>query len=258
MTRERTSPDPGPETVGRAGPVGFPPEPWRLVGHLHLAVWLVPAARLPAVAVPGTRPLVLARRGVVGTAWVVYGPGGVLAYDELMVTVLVRRGRRLLPSITSIWVDSPVSRDGGRALWGIPKELARFRVREVDGGLDLSAEDDDGALGAVALRRGRRLLVRVPFRFRVLQERDGRALRSPVRGRARLALERGTWTLPDHGPLAVLRGRRPVLQLALHDFVVRFGHPEGASGPPSVMCSAPRGRGGAAADPTAAPDTKRP
>ena len=49
-----------------------------------------------------------------------------LSYRELMTTVLVRRGLRVLPTITHIWVDSETSRDGGRALWGIPKGLASF------------------------------------------------------------------------------------------------------------------------------------
>lgn len=209
---------------------GYPPEPWRLVGQLHLGAWLVPADRLPTLAVPGVRPLVIAGRGVVGTAWVVYEPGGVLTYRELMVTVLVRQGRRLVPSVTSIWVDSPVSRDGGRALWGIPKELARFEVEPTidGGGTTFRAQDDDASLGAVELRPGRRLPVRVPFRFSVLQSLAGRARRSPVSGWTRVGVERGTWTLPDHGPLAVLRGRRPLLELALTGFVMRFGSPEGA------------------------------
>src|SRR6185437_6313646 len=41
---------------------------------------------------------------VVGAVWVDYEPGGVLSYRELMTTVLVRRGLRVLPTITHIWV----------------------------------------------------------------------------------------------------------------------------------------------------------
>ncbi len=211
---------------------GYPPEPWRLLGHLHLGVWLVPRAHLPSVEVPGATPLVLGRHGVVGTAWVVYEPGGVLSYDELMVTVLARQGWRLLPCVTSIWVDSPVSRDGGRARWGIPKELARFDVEPSDDGRGtaFTATGEDGPLGSAALYGGSALPWRVPFRFSVLQSLAGRAKRSPVGGWTGVSLERGTWELPDRGPLAFLGGRRPLLELALTGFVMLFGSPEAAGG----------------------------
>jgi len=217
----------------RSWPAGHPPEPWRLLGHLHLGVWLVPRAQLPSVEVPGATPLVIGRLGVVGTAWVVYEPGGVLSYDELMVTVLVRQGWRPLPCVTSIWVDSPVSRDGGRALWGIPKELARFEVDSSgdDRGTSFGAEAEDGPLGSVTLHGGAALPWRVPFRFSVLQSLAGRAKRSPVSGWTGVSLEGGTWDLPDRGPLAVLRGRRPLLEIALTGFVMLFGSPEGFGGP---------------------------
>ena len=64
------------------------------------------------------------------------GPGSDLTYSELLVARRARStsdGAGSIPrlsgplraslEITDIWVDSPASRNGGRELWAIPKEL---------------------------------------------------------------------------------------------------------------------------------------
>src|SRR5205085_1496829 len=115
---------------------------WDLRGQLHASAFLVPVADVPADVPPGWSPVRIGSRAVVGTAWVDYGPGGVLSYRELMATLLVRRGRQVVPHVFAIWVDSAASRDGGRELWGIPKELATFAF---DGGR-LRAHDGAGPI----------------------------------------------------------------------------------------------------------------
>jgi hypothetical protein len=56
-----------------------------------------------------------------------YGPGSVLAYNELIVAAaLTRFGRHYGFWISHIYVDSPASLAGGREIWGLPKELAEF------------------------------------------------------------------------------------------------------------------------------------
>ncbi|MEV0129792.1 acetoacetate decarboxylase family protein [Dactylosporangium sp. NPDC050688] len=107
--------------------MSYPPPPWSLRGRMHVSVWAVPVADLPALPLElagAVRVLRLGRRGLVGTAWVDYRPGGDLSYRELLCAVLTRAGWRPRVTITHIWVDSVASRDGGRALWGIPKDLA--------------------------------------------------------------------------------------------------------------------------------------
>lgn len=107
--------------------MSYPPSPWSLRGRMHVSVWAVPVADLPALPpdlAGAVRVLRLGRRGLVGTAWVDYRPGGDLSYRELLCAVLTRTGWRPRVTITHIWVDSAASRDGGRALWGIPKDLA--------------------------------------------------------------------------------------------------------------------------------------
>lgn len=198
---------------------GYPPEPWALRGQLHASAFLVPLTALPLDLPPGCRPVRIAGRGVVGTAWVVYEPGGVLDYRELMATVLVRRGWRVMPTIVRIWVDSAASRDGGRALWGIPKDLATF---DTDG-TRFAAHDDTGPIAAGTVRPWATLPVATRAGFRVVQRLDGRAKISPVRSRARIALSRGSLDADPAGPLGFLAGRRTLLTFSLRDFRMSFG-----------------------------------
>lgn len=197
----------------------YPPEPWDLRGQLHTSVFLVPLATVPLEAPPGWRPVRLGRFALVATAWVSYEPGGVLSYRELMATVLVRRGLRLAPTIVRIWVDSEASRDGGRALWGIPKELAGFAFD----GPDLAATDGTGGIATGTVRPRAWLPGRWPARFRVAQTLAGRAKVTPVRTRARFGLARGTFTADPSGPLRFLARRRPLLTLSAGDFRMSFG-----------------------------------
>ena len=179
----------------------YPPEPWHLRGRMYLSLWWVRG------------------RGLVATAWVRYGPGGVLTYDELLCAVPARVGARPSTTIVDIWVDSPQSLAGGRELWGIPKELAEFAI---DGGR-FAATAGGATIASARLESGRRLPGRVPFRFTVTQARDGRPLTSPVRGTARVSLARARWSPEPSGPLGYLAGRRPLLTLALTDFRMVFG-----------------------------------
>jgi hypothetical protein len=198
---------------------GYPPEPWQLRGQLHLSAFLVSPAAMPVELPPGCRPVRLGRFGVVGVAWVSYEPGGVLSYDELMATLLVRHGRRLMPTITHIWVDSEASRDGGRELWGIPKQLAAFDFAA----RSFTAADDNGPIATARVRPIASLPGRWPVRFRVVQRLHGAAKASPVRARARLQLARISLDAAAEGPLGFLSGGRPLLSVSLRDFRMRFG-----------------------------------
>jgi hypothetical protein len=198
----------------------YPGEPWALRGQLHTSLFLVPVTEVPADVPGGFRPVRLGRFGLVGTAWVSYEPGGVLAYRELMSTLLVRRGIRLMPTITHIWVDSEASRDGGRALWGIPKQLAEFSFT----GSQFSADDDGGPVAAGTVRPRWRLPGRWPVGFRVAQWLGGKAKVTPVRASAQLGLAKAAFDADGDGPLAFLAGRRPLVSFSLRDFTMVFGN----------------------------------
>lgn len=197
----------------------YPPEPWDLRGQLHASAFLVPLADVPVDLPPGFSPVRVGGRGIVGTAWVSYEPGGVLAYSEVMATLLVRRGRRIMPSITAIWVDSEASRDGGRALWAIPKELAEFDLV----GSRWSAASEKGPIATGTVRPRLRLPGRLPVSFSIAQSRNGAALVSPVRSRAGVSLSTATFDADPAGPLGYLAGRSPFVSFTMHDFRMSFG-----------------------------------
>jgi hypothetical protein len=126
---------------------------------------------------------------------------------------------RVLPTITHIWVDSEASRDGGRALWGIPKGLASFAFDRDK----FAARDDDGPLARGTVRARRALPLRLPVRFKIVQWLDGHAKVSPVRSTAALSLASGSFEADPSGPLAFLSGRKPLASFALGDFRMSFG-----------------------------------
>lgn len=196
--------------------VTYPAEPWDLHGHSYVGLWLVPHRSAPPPHHPGTKQIRLFGRTIVLAMFVRYDEPSPLTYDEVMATQLVRDG--LLPrvSITHIWVDSPASRDGGRDLWAIPKDLAEFR-----------RTNDQWYRGTgiaeLSLRRSRTLPFRLPAAFKLVQNRDGQKVTSPVRGAAKVGLARGTWAFDADGPLAFLSGRRPLLTLTVRPFRMIFG-----------------------------------
>lgn len=203
-------------------PAGYPPEPWDLFGHAYVGVWLLPRGATPPAASARTRTIGLFGRALVGAAFFRYDEPSPLTYDEIMSTVLVRDGLRPRVSITHIWVDSVPSRDGGRALWAIPKDLAEF---------DRESHRSYVArgIGSLEVRGEHRLPFALPLGFRTAQDRDGTLVVSPVRGRASLGLVRGIWTFDPDGALGFLAGRRPLLSLSLHRFRLIFGSTAGSA-----------------------------
>jgi hypothetical protein len=180
----------------------YPPEPWHLRGQLWLSVFALPRSALPDLP-EVVRPLVLGRRVLVGAAWVRYEPGGTLEYRELLSAVLLRNG----VSVVDIWVDSVASRDGGRALWGIPKELADIAIPESVTGIPVPG--------------------RWPVVMSLVQAFGDGARRTPVRGTTRVRLRRAAWRVPADGRLGYLAGHRPLWTVMLQDFRLRFGRTPG-------------------------------
>jgi hypothetical protein len=206
----------------------YPPEPWNLQGQMYVSVFLVPHRLLPpmpAVLRAAVRPLLVAGRAVVGTAWVSYEPGGTLHYRELLSSVLVLDGGRPRVSITEIWVDSVASRDGGRALWGIPKDLADLTVDPADGGTVRVSAAAGRPIAAGVVRPRWTLPGRFPVAFSVVQALGETVRRTPVRGRAGLRGGATAWQTDPAGPLGYLAGRKPFLSVVVADFALTFGRP---------------------------------
>ena len=194
----------------------YPAEPWDLHGHAYVGMWLLPRDRTPAPHSPATKVVTIFGRAIVCAAFFVYEEPSPLTYNEIMTTVLVREGWRLRVSITHIWVDSEASRDGGRALWAIPKDLADFDV------VPHTSYAAQG-IGSLAVKRVRRLPWALPTRFRIAQDREGSLLVSPVRGRIRIGSTTGRWSFAADGPIGFLTGAKPLLTLAAKPFHLIFG-----------------------------------
>lgn len=198
---------------------GYPPEPWTLRGQLYFTAWRVPSARLPRLST-GLKPVQIGGTSLVGTAWVIYEPGGVLSYRELLVAVLAHRRGRPVVTITDIWVDSGPSLHGGRELWGIPKQRGSFHVD----GTSCAATDGQGQLIARATVRPIGALPgRLHLGCTLAQRRAGELLLVPVRCAARMRLIRISWEFTAEGPLGWLAQARPSCSTSLHDFRLRFG-----------------------------------
>ncbi|MGI5471334.1 acetoacetate decarboxylase family protein [Streptomyces sp. CA-132043] len=141
---DRTGPSAGP---------GFPAPPWRARGTL----WLSLFATREALPLPADlRPL--GGRHVLAVMLVRYAEG-TLRYDEFAVASPVRRGRRVGLHCHAIRVDSAASLRGGRGLWGIPKEMARFAWS----GDSVRVSDDTGTLAALRVGPHGRWRVPVPY-----------------------------------------------------------------------------------------------
>jgi hypothetical protein len=228
-----------PGWLSSADGVSYPPAPWRLRGTAYVSLWRVPADELPAgCRPPGARPVSLFGRAVVGTAWAVYGPGGVLTYNEVLAAVRVRVRGRSYVTVTHIWVDHPSSLAGGRDLWGIPKQRATFQVRRevgAAGGADFEASAATlGGRPIAALRFWRR--VALPGRWRLRTRTAQRPLGQGAgegRGKdpkiaaaeALTSVELGAarWSFAPDGPLGFLDGREPFLSARLAEMSLRFG-----------------------------------
>ena len=169
--------------------------------------------------------------GLYGAAFVDYREGGVLTYRELLVARLMREGVAPRVRITDIWVDSETSRDGGRSLWSIPKDLADLHLDEQPVGPAVRTSCDanigGSAVAAARFTAVRLPSLRTPVGLTVSQEPlDGRGtapVLTAVSGSSRNAPVLGRWDFGADGPLAWLHGHQPVASFRLADFRLSFG-----------------------------------
>lgn len=207
----------------------FPAAPWHLTGTMTVSLVTAPLTHIPHLtrALPqGHSPVRLGRNAVVGLAVARYEPGGDLAYDELLLAVLTRRGLALRATVTQIWVDSPASRVGGRALWAIPKDLATSH-RSTNG---RPADRTEFHLpdGAPILRLdrhpGRRLTPqRVTIPIPTAQREGATAVTTHNTVNATVRTTSARWQVAVDGPLGWLAGRRPLGSVTLTDAHLTFG-----------------------------------
>lgn len=197
----------------------YPPAPWHMHGSLWLSVFRLREAadeRHPA--------------GVYGCALVDYREPSPLTYGELLVARPTKApdGAKAV-TITDIWVDSPSSLAGGRALWAIPKDLCDFDLESSFRGpvtrTSWTASVERRPIVEASFTDVSRAAPRAPFKGLVDQppiaEHPGRG-RAVMSGSARALPCRGRWSFAADGPLAFLREARQLGSFRMCDFRLRF------------------------------------
>jgi acetoacetate decarboxylase len=109
--------------------MAYPQAPWHLQGYALQTLHVLDISRV--------RPLIPSELEIVpifpgktlgGVYIAAYGTGSDLTYSELIVASgIIYHGGRLGSWISHIYVDNPDSVQGGREVWGLPKELAEFQ-----------------------------------------------------------------------------------------------------------------------------------
>jgi len=167
---------------------------------LEVARSLVPAWLRLVPVLPG-RAL-----GIVVLA--LYGEGSTLRYAEVagMLGPVLGAGAPAA-FVHAIYVDDARSRVGGRELWGVPKELARFRW--LPGAVEVS--DATGPPLLRAAWREPRIRVAFPMTIPFLGALDGVVRRGRLTGTMRLAPSRVALEIAPRSPLAELRLESPRL-----------------------------------------------
>ena len=189
-----------------------------------LTVFAMPRASLPPeldeFAPAGVVPVLMGGHALVVAALVDYAPGSVVEYDELLVTTLTRRGRKLVSTLAHIWVDSPRSVAGGRELWAIPKGLAQF---ERDGA-STTVDVEGRRAASLTARTGVRLLPGwQAFSMTTAQRLEGRSVLATNATRAHIRRATIDWDFPADGPLAYMNAGRRLMSFELDKMAVSFG-----------------------------------
>lgn len=198
----------------RIAPVAgdIPAAPWHLSGSACFSLWRVEEDRLPY---PGADIgyASLGGKALVVTFWASYDGEGTRQYNELAVGVVVR-GRGLLgPSCTvsHIWVDDDIAMEGGRRLWGIPKQTGVFAAESDPADRSFAARLSAGGEPVAALQFEAGL--GIPGQPRVsgflLQPGSGGPQRTRCSARGRLLLGKAGWDFAPDGPLAFLSQATP-------------------------------------------------
>jgi acetoacetate decarboxylase len=210
---------------------GYPPVmPWRLraEGGVFVSLHAVEVERARGFVPPELSLVrVLPGKTLGGLFLAAYGPGSDLEYSELIVSgaTVWYRGR---PAawVTHLFVDRPASVEGGRALLGAPKQLARFSG---GGGPEDAVTVGDADHPVCRLRGGKPLwLWRQRVRLAALHRdmRDPSGLTLSVHGnelRGRWGLTRAEVEIPEGSPLRALGFGGALLGLCGRDVEALLG-----------------------------------
>jgi acetoacetate decarboxylase len=158
------------------------------IGHAVAAgaVYLVRTERAaPLVAGSGLRLVSVAGRTPLVLLFVDYRVNDLGDYDEVGVALLARHRGRTGAYIHQLPVTQSFTMEAGRALWGLPKWLARaeLTITGPDATCHLADQTGRHVLTAALRTLPWRLPLRLPGTLTALAPRDDEVLASRVRGR---------------------------------------------------------------------------
>ena len=176
---------------------------------------LVEGTGLSLVSMAGRTPLVL--------GFITYRAGDLDSYHEVAVALLARHRGRVGPYIRQMAVTESFTLEAGRALWGLPKWLARAELNLTGRTATCRLTETSGALVLTAALRTLpwRIPLTLPGALTALAPRGDTVLASRLRGRVngiRLGFRGAEVTLGTGHPMAdELRAvglpRRPITTL---------------------------------------------
>lgn len=192
----------------------FPSPPWQLQGQLWLSLFYAAAPERPS--------------GLYGVAFASYEPGGTLSYSELLVARRLKVDDQRRVTVVDMWVDSPESMEGGRALWGMPKQLAEFDHDlgglGAVGRVSWAARADGEPIASADFADVSRVAPRVPLSGSTWQTReDGSEAVATVKGSGKSLPCLAHWEFAAGGPLGWLHGKQPVSSFRVADLTMTFG-----------------------------------
>lgn len=197
----------------------YPPAPWHMHGSLWLSVFRL------GHDVDAHHPA-----GTYGVALVSYEEPSPLTYHELLLARTTKNSAgKGAVTITDIWVDSPASQAGGRALWAIPKELCDFDLDTSFRGpvtsTDWSASVERRPIAEASFTDVSRAALRVPFTGLVEQPgipEHPETADVVMKGTAKALPCRGRWTFAADGPLGFMREARQLGSFRMAGFRLAF------------------------------------
>ncbi len=194
--------------------VPFPPAPW----HFRGQAWAGLFRSEQPIAVPHDLQPLLGRHWlVVALVRYLVGP---LHYDELFLGSPIRYGRHIGVWIDRIWVNDLASLWGGRRIWGLPKELARFDWR----GDTVSIEDMAGPVATPQIDRRMSWLPPLPAAVFGVGRLGQHWALTPAHG----------WAWPSRAGLHITNWSRdlpyqprstPICAIAAHPFIATIDPP---------------------------------
>lgn len=147
--------------------MAYPQAPWTLQGYSIQTLHLLDVAKVRSL-VPSELEIisVLPGKTLGGIYAAFYGLGSTLTYSELIVvSAITRYAGKFGTWVSHIYVDNADSIEGGREIWGLPKELAQFKW-------------ELGKHSGVSVHQGDQLLCRISYDWQLPQWRQQLSLPS--------------------------------------------------------------------------------